>query len=181
MGIVKKLNNELNHISGILYASDSKQFYGKSVAEVKIDEEDYEKCKKYGWYINKKGYVFTLINNKTILLHRFIMGIDDTETTVDHDDGDKLNNTKINLLTMSNTDNLLKSWYQQRQREHMKKSVVMIDKNTDEELLVFESTKQAAIYLQTNNKSKGFLQGAISNACNKVRKSAGGYKWRWLR
>lgn len=180
MGIAKKLNNESTHTKGILFASDSMQFYGKSIVEIKIDEEDYERCKRYGWYINKKGYAFTRINNKSILLHRFIMGVNDTEITVDHDDGNKLNNIKTNLLTMSNTDNVLKSWHKQKQREHMKKPVVMIDKDTDEELLVFESVKQAAIYLQNNNISKGFLQGAISNVCNKVRKTAGGYKWRWL-
>ena len=57
----------------------------------------------------------------------------------------------------------------------------MIDMITGEILCCFESSKKAAEYLISNDLSKGFLQGAISNACNGVRQSAGGYKWRWVK
>lgn len=179
MGFVKSLNNAENHKKEILYASDSKRFYGKEIVEVKIDEEDYSKCSEYGWYISPKGYVYTMINNKTIMLHRFVMNIQNSSVTIDHDDGDKLNNKKSNLLPMSNTDNLLKSWHEQKQRQHIRKPVEMLDKNTKALIMCFESVKQAAQYLKENNLSNGFLQGAISNVYNGVRKSAGGYIWRW--
>lgn len=115
------------------------------------------------------------------MLHRFILKITDKNITIDHDDGDKLNNKKYNLIPMSNAENLTKSWNKQCQRNHIKKKVQMIDMKTGEILCCFESSKKAAEYLISNDLSKGFLQGAISNACNGVRKSACGYKWRWVK
>ena len=58
--------------------------------------------------------------------------------------------------------------------------VVMIDIKTNNAICIFKSVQEASIYLQQNGKTKKTNQGSISNVCNGIRKTAGGYKWRWL-
>ena len=176
---VKALNLE-KHNNGQLIVSDPYYYYGNRIDIAYIDEEDFERISKYGWYISKKGYVYTMINNTTIPLHRFILNEYNSDFVVDHHDGNKLNNCKSNLILMTNKENVIKSWHEQKQREHLKKRVVMIDIQTNEEVNIFESVKQASIYLQQIGKTKGINQGSISNVCNGIRNTAGGYKWRWL-
>ena len=50
---------------GIGYTSKGEEFW--------FDLEDYDKIENYSWYINNRGYVCAKINNKQILLHRFIL------------------------------------------------------------------------------------------------------------
>jgi len=78
-----------------------------------IDLEDLEKIKKYNWTINKftrsKKIYYYAVTNKGLLLHRYVKGADDgRKTTVDHIDGNTLNNRKINLQICSNRKNLIK-------------------------------------------------------------------------
>lgn len=177
--MIKSCNLQ-NHKCGELIVSDSKHYYGSDTVIALIDEEDFARVSEHGWYISHKGYVFTLINNRQMPLHRFILGVKDKRITVDHHDGNKLNNRKSNLITMTNKENLLKSWHEQRLREHLKKPVVMIDCITGDELQIFSSAKEAALYLYQLGKTKKINQGAISNVCNGIRKTSGGYAWRWL-
>ena len=49
---------------------------------------------------------------------------------------------------------------------------------------ILKNTKDKKGYLYValckNGKTKKINQGSISNVCNGIRKTAGGYKWRWL-
>lgn len=175
---IKELNLA-QHQYGNLFVSDSKLFYGSRIATAQIDEEDFEWAKKYGWYISYKGYVFTRIDNRTMFYHRMAMNISDPNVTVDHNDSDKLNNKKSNLILMSSEKNTLKSWHEQGTHDLLLKPVCMIDRNTDKVLMKFESVKKAAKYLYEHKYSNKVNQGAISNACCGRAKTACGYKWRW--
>ena len=41
--------NTFHHKSGELLVSDSKMYYGSKIAVCKIDEEDFDKLKQFGW------------------------------------------------------------------------------------------------------------------------------------
>ena len=72
-----------------------------------IDEDDVEKVSEYRWSPNTKSsphttYAFSRTNrgNKSLLLHRFIMGLgdfDEDKRVINHIDGNGLNNKKSNL------------------------------------------------------------------------------------
>jgi hypothetical protein len=70
-----------------------------------IDEEDVERVSQYNWGQNKQSskhttYAFVRIRGEKILLHRFIMGLDNYKNDkriIDHKDGNGLNNKKDNL------------------------------------------------------------------------------------
>jgi hypothetical protein len=59
----------------------------------------------------------------------------------------------------------------------------MIDKNTDEVLKVFCSTREAARYLiqslNLNPKNEGSYSQHISEVCRGLRKTCQGYKWQY--
>ena len=63
------------------------------------------------------------------------------------------------------------------------KEVLMLDKNTNEILGVFESTREAARYLISKDslsaKSESGYSSHISEVCNGKRKTCQGYKWRY--
>jgi len=73
-----------------------------------IDDEDYDKVKKYSWRIDKYGYVVCNPGGKHIKMHRLIMdfpeGLD-----IDHRDQDnpynKLDNRKDNLRVVTRGEN----------------------------------------------------------------------------
>lgn len=154
-------------------------YYGSRVIVSQIDEEDFPFLKKFGWYVDYKGYVFTRINNSVKFLHRMIMNVDNPEVTVDHHDSNKLNNRKENLVLMSNKNNLLKSWHEQETRNKLYKPVQMIDVKSDMVIMEFSGVKEAAFYLYNHGLSNKINQGAISNACLGRCKTSCGYKWRW--
>ena len=78
-----------------------------------IDIEDIEKIKGYCWGIrydkrHPKHYVETHINNKRVHLHRFLLDLNETftrERTVDHINGDSLDNRKSNLRICTQKEN----------------------------------------------------------------------------
>ncbi len=178
---IKTINNKIPVGSNYIYASDSKSFYSKDkIVKVLIDSFNCEKCKKRGWYINRKGYVYTIIKNHTVFLHRFLLKEQlDDHNTVDHNDANKLNNTLSNLRIMSNIENLKKAHYIQK-IYNTNKNIVMYSRNDNElttPIKIFKSQKEAVAYLLTIGIKT--TQGAISNACIGTRKSAGGYKWKF--
>jgi group I intron endonuclease len=55
------------------------------------------------------------------------------------------------------------------------RSVQMLDKTTNKIIMNFSSTIEASLYLGNKN-----YNGAISDCCNNKRKSAYGYKWKFI-
>ncbi len=75
-----------------------------------VDADDYANCAQYNWQANHIGNTgryraLALVNGKQQYLHRFILGLDDDRTVVDHINGDPLDNTRANLRACSIADN----------------------------------------------------------------------------
>jgi hypothetical protein len=69
-----------------------------------VDEDDYELLKQYRWYRNKVGYVWRYVGRSMVYLHREIMRFPKTRE-VDHVNGNRLDNRKINLRTCTHAEN----------------------------------------------------------------------------
>lgn len=86
--------------------------------EVIIDDEDFERIKKLGWYVQKNQdykdgrFYFNaevFINDKRTVtkLHRFIMGCQvGDKKQIDHINGNTLDNRKENLRFCTNSENM---------------------------------------------------------------------------
>ena len=101
-GIQNKKHNtyDVSGEYGIGYTEDSTIFY--------FDLEDYDKIKDYYWNNNGNDEYFrSTINKKTVLLHRFIMGLsNDSNLVVDHiNTHHREDNRKSNLRIVSNSEN----------------------------------------------------------------------------
>jgi hypothetical protein len=90
-----------------------------------VDDEDFERVDKYNWSYLQGGYAVRSVvvghrgldlplgdsrNQimKMIFMHRFILGIDGI-ISVDHIDGNKLNNQKSNLRVATKSQNAMNS------------------------------------------------------------------------
>ena len=73
-----------------------------------VDDKDYEKAFKFKWCYNN-GYAMRnesrKIGKKTILLHRFLMN-PPSNMSVDHINGNRLDNRRQNLRICSHRENL---------------------------------------------------------------------------
>lgn len=81
----------------------------------KIDLESIDKVKNYNWCVLIDGHrkyatraEYRNGKYKTILLHRFILDVED-DTDIDHEDGDGLNCIKKNLRYASRSQNIMNS------------------------------------------------------------------------
>lgn len=81
-----------------------------------VDDEDFQRVSELSWHIREQQsrYAKYAIANvkvngkwvgKTVLLHRFILNLNDPNVIVDHIDSNGLNNTKSNLRICSNKEN----------------------------------------------------------------------------
>jgi len=81
---------------------------------------DKIKLKRLSYRINRKGYVTVSLGKKSVVLHRLLAKqfIEDFEEgmTVDHIDGDKLNNKLNNLRIISNRKNISAGWKKTREK-----------------------------------------------------------------
>jgi hypothetical protein len=80
--------------------------------EVLVSDSDLERVSQHRWYVfqrRKATYIRGVIDGRSTLLHRFITGCPD-QLTVDHIDGDPINNTRENLRVCSVGDNVAFAW-----------------------------------------------------------------------
>ncbi len=82
-----------------------KELHTKSGKKILIDDEDYDRLSKHSWYIDGRGYASTSINKKIIKLHRFLLEETNPKVQVDHINGNRLDDQKINLRKVSNKTN----------------------------------------------------------------------------
>lgn len=71
---------------------------------IKVSDRDFERVSALKWHISPNGYaVHTLPNHSKLPMHRFILGVNDSNLCVDHINGDPLDNRRENLrpATMS--------------------------------------------------------------------------------
>lgn len=77
-----------------------------------IDECDFELVRKHKWHAIKSNRTHYAVSNikidgryKTVQMHRLILGVSDKEITIDHIDGNGLNNLKANIRKCSGANN----------------------------------------------------------------------------
>lgn len=83
------------------------------VAKTKIDIEDLDRIKSYSIRLQKSSttaglkYVVLVTDTNRVLLHRFLMNLNDRHFTIDHINGDGLDNRKSNLCICTHAINCL--------------------------------------------------------------------------
>ena len=71
-----------------------------------VDSEDLERVMNFGnWCTNADGYIINQKEKTTILLHRFI-AVPPNNKEIDHINGDKSDNRKLNLRACNNKQNI---------------------------------------------------------------------------
>jgi len=79
-----------------------------------VDDEDYIHLSKHKWYAQKRGRTYRAARNaksngiiKSINIHRLVLGLKEGDGySVDHIDGDGLNNQKCNLRKCDTSENM---------------------------------------------------------------------------
>lgn len=101
---LKKINEyDLSGDYGIGYTSTGYKFY--------FDLEDYEKIRNFCWHRHRDGYLRTRVDvypngkNHYELMHRWILGIKDTDVEIDHINGNVYDNRKLNLRIVEGSKN----------------------------------------------------------------------------
>ncbi len=82
--------------------------YGEIKNYTKIDLDMVNKCKDFKWYLRPSGYVYgsTQDVNKKIILHNYVNDFTPNKNKIlDHINGDKLDNRKINLRLVTKQQN----------------------------------------------------------------------------
>jgi hypothetical protein len=78
-----------------------------------VDDDVFNIVNKYKWTYTEPGYAYRHDYSsgirKRIYMHRFILDIQDTKKVVDHINGNKLDNTKINLRVCTHKENIRNS------------------------------------------------------------------------
>lgn len=70
--------------------------------KAKVDDEDFEWLNKYSWRLEKSGYVIAHVSRVgNVRMHKLVQ----EGKLIDHKDGDKLNNTKDNLISSNHSLN----------------------------------------------------------------------------
>lgn len=85
-----------------------RNMYFEESARAIISIDKINKIKGHSWHLRKgDGYVECRINNKSVLLHRYLMGVVDKERDimVDHINRNKLDNRNENLRIVTNSQN----------------------------------------------------------------------------
>lgn len=97
--------NEINKIVGLDDETSVMWLYntwGEKIGDTYFDTEFVDSIRKYRWYLNSLGYVYS---NKGGYLHRLLVGVNISSQEVDHIDRDKTNNRIKNLRVTTRKDN----------------------------------------------------------------------------
>ena len=74
-----------------------------------VDDEDFDYLMQFKWCANKLGNTYYAVNrsikDKSILMHRVILGLTDSNILCDHKDHNGLNNQRINLRPCTHSEN----------------------------------------------------------------------------
>ena len=70
-----------------------------------IDTDDLERVKQYTWVYKSRGDGYAYCHELNTSLHRFILGIEDSDIIVDHISRNTKDNTKANLRTVNRLEN----------------------------------------------------------------------------
>ncbi len=138
-------------------------------------------------HINKEGYEDVCVSlggrnkKKAIKIHiavacMFVKGYE-KGLTVNHKDGNKINNNSSNLEWVTQKENMQHAADNNLLNIIKKKPVKQIDKDTGEIIKIFESVAEATRELGTNKHKK--LSSNISEAIRVRNGLAYGYRWEY--
>jgi len=137
----------------------------------------------------KTGYYHAFLTNnnykKTCKVHRlvaiaFILN-PENKSEVNHKDKDKLNNKLENLEWMTRKENCLHKSIGLVYKSNKHKSILRIDKDTNDTLEKYYSIEFAGEWVYNNNLTTTVHNGrnSIGNCVNGLSKSAYGFKWEY--
>lgn len=138
----------------------------------KISVCDYEKIKKYCWYVNDRNYVKTTIGgskSKKVPMHRFLLKLTDPKILVDHINHDETDNRRENLRECNNSQNAMNAKKAVRgiyYTERLKKWRVFISINNKRTHLGYFSDYKNALNARKSAESKYFKEFANINGMN---------------
>lgn len=129
--------------------------------------------------VNKSGYAHTIIGGKQYNIHRLValtfIPTNDTSLTVDHIDGNKLNNRADNLRWCTQSENINFPIAKENKRASMTsfygKPVIQYSLK-GERLARYRSMSEAS-------RQTGVLENGISRVCMGKAKTAGGFLWKY--
>ena len=155
MGKMKQVRNKATlHPYGYYILTITKRT-GETV-DILVDAADIEAVQSRNWCITTNGYAQNSTKKKTVLMHRFIMGIEkDSPVQVDHKSTNKCDNRRENLRICTGFDNAKNRrgkscaasgakgvWYI-KNRKHPWRSFIQSDKVRIH--VGYYSTKEAAV------------------------------------
>lgn len=124
-----------------------------------VDNEDFKQLNQFRWYYNLLGYAEHKDSLMSITIHRFILKLKKGDNKiVDHINGNKLDNRKVNLRLCTHSQNLANRSFQKNtttgykgvcyQKEksgkiYIKAQIMVNQKNIH--IGLFKTTKEAAL------------------------------------
>lgn len=71
-----------------------------------VDDEDFDRLSPYKWHLKKReNYFYAATSRGRIVMHRFIMQVNDPSIFIDHVNHNGLDNRRDNLRVCSNQEN----------------------------------------------------------------------------
>lgn len=70
-----------------------------------VDEADAELVAGHVWRLHSEGYAHTYVNSRVVLMHRLILGLTDGKIHTDHQNFNRLDNRRENIVAGTQTQN----------------------------------------------------------------------------